>query len=158
MDDADLRLFWPLLQALTGVGELVARRTTAHGQDAATMKLLGLLASGDHLRPTEVAQRLGLSPAAVTRRVRALSQANEVAIRVDPADSRSYTLSLTETGHKRLMAFATDLTARLAHGLPDWDQSRIQHFTGLLNEFLQAAGSPETELLTGGSKPWWRQP
>ncbi|MGH3503536.1 MAG: MarR family winged helix-turn-helix transcriptional regulator [Nocardioidaceae bacterium] len=102
----------------------------------------------------EFADRLGLSPAAITRRVRALSQAGEVKIRSDPRDSRSYTLEL---GRQRLDSFATELTARVAMALPDWDQSRVYQLTELLNELLAAANPQPPQRSVQHTTPWWRQ-
>lgn len=154
----DPELIWPLLEALSSTAELIATQTARHGEDSSTVKLLALLRERGKLRPSQLAQQLGLTPAAVTRRLRTLADADQVELEPDPADSRSYTVQLAEAGGDRLDAFAESLTTRFGDAVSDWERSEIDKLTALLNRLLKAAERPDdTGSSPSRAQPWWRR-
>lgn len=152
-------LAWPLIQALSGAAALVQQRTEAHPEDPGTIKLLGLLAEQGRLRPSDIAGHLGLSPAAVTRRIRALENAGELNAVAHPDDARAYTVELTDTGRDHLDAFVANLSARVRALLGPWSDADIITLTTLLNRLIQEASNHEPTQ-PGGRRPanphWWR--
>ncbi len=153
-------LAWPLIQALTEAAALVQQRTEAHPEDPGTIKLLGLLAERGPLRPSDISARLGLSPAAVTRRIRTLETAGELNAVAHPNDARAYTVELTDTGQDHLEAFVTKLSARVRALLGPWSDADIVTLTTLLNRLTQEASNQQVGATPGdeSTQPGVRRP
>lgn len=151
-------LAWPLIKALSGTAELVQQRSEAHPEDQGTIKLLGLLAEHGPRRPSDISVHLGLSPAAVTRRIRVLEAAGELTAVADPDDARAYTVGLTDAGRHHLDTFVADLSARVGAALTDWDDSDIVALTTLLNR-LTSQATEHQPMEAPASQPhdrhWW---
>src|SRR4029450_11484563 len=76
--------------------------------DAAALSVLHVLAWADRnhpaqqVRPQDTAPALGVPRSAVTPQLQALEQAGQVTLSVDPADRRSWFVTLTDTGRTEL--------------------------------------------------------
>jgi DNA-binding MarR family transcriptional regulator len=153
-----------LAEAVTALVE-GAYRGMARTFDITRIGLLRLAASGEPLRPSDVADALDVNPSTVTRYVRALEDEGHVRVTGDPADRRSCLISVTTEGRAELTRFAeagVDVFATVVH---DWNAEDIRQFTRLINQLAGAwmergpvhtrpprrAASPHWKTATGGS-------
>lgn len=151
-------LMWPLLEALTEVAALVQRQTQHYGSDPTTTRVLARLREAGPQRPSDLASHLGLSPAAITRRVRALEAERAVVAVADEGDGRAYTVELTSDGLARLEDFANSLSTRMRERLDDWSDADIRALTSALERLAYTAPDvPDSQPRTGAVK-WWRKP
>ena len=82
----------------------------------------------EELALTELAPRLGLSPAATGRALDALADRGLVARRPDPADRRVKRLALTDAGRetaRRVVSAKRDAVLRFAESLHDGERERL---------------------------------
>lgn len=83
--------------------------------------LYTLFSEGEDLRPTDLAERLGIDAPAVTRKVQQLERAGLLARSADPADARASRLALTAPGR--------DAIERLLRARQDWLDARLEGWT-----------------------------
>jgi DNA-binding MarR family transcriptional regulator len=83
-------------------------------------------------RSTEIASRLGMDKAAVSRLVAELVSAGVVEKRDDPDDARSLALALTHVGEKRLARALATKGAALTHRLAVFEDDELATFVALL--------------------------
>ena len=88
-------------------------------------ELLITLAHNPDFSQHQLAERLGITPAAVTLTVRKLAEAGLLSVETDPADVRRRRLSITEAGH-----------ALLAEGKSLFDDVGVRMLAGLGEEEL----------------------
>jgi DNA-binding MarR family transcriptional regulator len=94
---------------------LVSRATTAllddalrqSGLDSDEFAVYSVLASSDHLTPTELARWMSAPPTTVSSYVKRFQQRGHVTKTPNPQDGRSYTLSLTPAGRRAHRAAGT---------------------------------------------------
>jgi DNA-binding MarR family transcriptional regulator len=93
------------------------------------LRALGVLeALGEELTLSELAPRIGLSPAATGRALDALADRGLLARRPDPADRRIKRLALTEAGHetaRSVMSARREALRRLAESLDDEEREQL---------------------------------
>jgi MarR family transcriptional regulator for hemolysin len=98
------------------------------GMTQARRQLLTILADEGKVSHAELARRLGVDGAAVTRLVKGLEARGMVARRLDPDDNRFTLASLTEPGEARvadLRTTHTQFTARLLAGIGRDEQDAV---------------------------------
>lgn len=110
--------------------------------DAASLSVLQVLGwaegAGRRLRPSEIATALGLHRSAVTHHLKTLERTGQVALTVDPADRRSWFVSLTETGRKETERLTQVGLERFAGFVQEWDAEEVRTLTRLLVKFEQS--------------------
>jgi DNA-binding MarR family transcriptional regulator len=100
--------------------------------DLAALLLLHRLGCGGPLRPSDLAGEVGLDVSTVSRHVRSLEEATLVSRQPDPADGRSFLLSVTERG---AMVMAESLARReqaLDRVLATWPEAEAADLRRLL--------------------------
>jgi DNA-binding MarR family transcriptional regulator len=101
------------------------------------LKILHILDGSDHeLTPSELAQFLGLSPAATGRAVDALTRAGIVARRDDDADRRVKRLALTPAGQAAITRISEARLAGLTRLVGDLDADQRQALADALTPLL----------------------
>src|ERR1700734_490828 len=81
-------------------------RARRQRKGASTLSLLQVIAQHDGIRPSDIADLQQVHPSLVTRQVRELEDAGYVTVPADPADRRSYRVTLTSTGTAELHRLA----------------------------------------------------
>jgi DNA-binding MarR family transcriptional regulator len=119
-----------LMQLLTHAERLLARRLTAvleaEGHTLDTWRVIGVLSDGEGHFMTELADRVFLPPASLTRLLDHLVEENLLYRRVDDADRRRIRAYLTPRGrrfHQRIGREIQDSMAGLEVGS---DQARLE--------------------------------
>ncbi len=157
---SDRELYWRLAESLSATARLVDRRMSSRMDDPVAARTLGLLAEHGPLRPTALAEHLQVSPAAVTRRIQALTRSGQIAIDPDTRDARTYTVDLTDAGRADLETAAAQVAGSLRAQLAAWSEGDITRLTELLERLLATAadtgGTPPATART--TTPWWREP
>jgi DNA-binding MarR family transcriptional regulator len=153
-----------LAEAVTTLVE-GAYRGMARTFDITRIGLLRLAASGDPVRPSDVAMALNVNPSTVTRYVQALEAEGYVRVAGDPADRRSCLVSATADGRTELARFEKAGVKVFAAVIHDWSAEDVRQFTSLINRLAGAwmergpvqsrpprrAASPHWKTATGGS-------
>lgn len=156
---ADREQYWRLAEALASLAHLVQTRITSRLDDPVGARALVALRESGPLRPTALAAQLGVSPAAVTRRIQALRRAGTVTIVPDPHDARSYSAAITDTGRANLDAVAADVAASMQAQLTSWSTEEVEAFTAMLERLLASAttNAQPSRPRSRGVAPWWRE-
>lgn len=153
-------LIWPLFQALSDVADLVQQRKEQYGSSDHTIQVLALLRQQNNVRPTDLARQLGLSPAAVTRKVKVLTERGVITVSSDPADKRGYVIHLTAQGEAELDQFMASITTSFQQGLQDWNEADLMTLTNSLQRFLTTAAQAPTREPSEPPPPerkWWQK-
>jgi len=101
------------------------------------LKILHILDGSDHeLTPSELAQFVGLSPAATGRAVDALTRAGIVSRRDDDADRRVKRLALTPAGQAAITRISEARLAGLTRLVSDLDADQRQALADALTPLL----------------------
>lgn len=103
--------------------------------DAATLGILGAIASHPRVRPSEVALHLGVNQSSVTRQMQKLERLGLVKLQPDPSDRRSCHIVLTTAGRtetRRLTSIGLD---RFALFVKNWDARDVRKLARLLQNF-----------------------
>jgi DNA-binding MarR family transcriptional regulator len=83
--------------------------------------VLGALWEKDGQRPGDIAKRLGVTPAVLTKHVHNLSKAGLVTVETDVTDQRAYVICLTQPGR--------DLRAEVAIGIEELERILMSSLT-----------------------------
>ncbi len=98
--------------------------------------------SEERCRVSLLAQEFNLTPSTVSEALRTLEQKGLLLRKIDPIDTRSHTLVLTEEGQamaSKVSDFADVMLPGLAHLSPEEQGSLLEHLLGLIAH-LQLAG------------------
>ena len=90
---------------------------------------------GTDLRPTDLADRLGIDAPAVSRKVQQLEQDGLLARTSDPQDGRAHRLRLTPTGKTTIERLLAARRRWLEGLLEDWTVEEKEAFARLLRRF-----------------------
>jgi DNA-binding MarR family transcriptional regulator len=107
-------------------------RARRQRKGAATLSVLQVLAGHQGIRPSEIAELQQVHPSLVTRQVRELEDAGFVKLTADPADRRSYLVTLEPAGSaelRRLEQFGLKRFTLFVHG---WQPDEVRTLTELL--------------------------
>jgi DNA-binding MarR family transcriptional regulator len=148
-DDGIERLF-------TGMVTL-ARRMHTTGQrwtqgaselTTAEAAIMRIVAREGSCRPGAVAAQLGVGPSAVSRQLTALCERGLVERHPDPVDGRAELIGLTDLGRFTMSERRAAYLERLRCRFADWELSRLEAATELLDELslLLATEPPEPPL------------
>lgn len=97
--------------------------------------LYKLYSEGDNARPTELAERLGVDPPTVTRKVQQLERAGLISRQADPGDARACRLSLTPQGRDSIERLLRARERWFDEMLEGWPEKDKDQFAGLLHLF-----------------------
>jgi DNA-binding MarR family transcriptional regulator len=109
-------------------------RARRRSKGASALSLLQLLAAGQQLRPSDIAEQLSVHPSLVTRQVRELEDCGYVTVEPDPGDARSVLISVSKAGtqeQERLLQIGLE---RFALFVADWEPEEVRTLTSLLEK------------------------
>jgi DNA-binding MarR family transcriptional regulator len=110
---------------------------------AAALDLLQVIAGQDGMRPSDIAGRHGVHRSLVTRQVQALEAAGYVRVAGDPADGRSWLVSLTPAGLAEMLRLQEVGLDRFATFVAGWEPGEVRALAELLDKLrasMSAAG------------------
>jgi DNA-binding MarR family transcriptional regulator len=113
-------------------------RVRRRSKGASTLSLLQLLAGGDGLRPSDLAEHLGVHPSLITRQIQELEDSGYVNVSANPDDARSLLVSLTPAGvqeQRRLREVGLD---RFALFVAEWTPKEVRTLAALLEKLEQS--------------------
>jgi len=125
------------------------RRSTG----ASTLSLLQLLAGGDGVRPSELAEQLAVHRSLITRQIQELEDAGYVYVSANPDDARSLLVSLTPAGvqeQRRLREIGLD---RFALFVAEWKPEEVRALADLLEKLERSKASVATQERSRAARP-----
>ncbi|MCC3273371.1 MarR family transcriptional regulator [Arthrobacter zhangbolii] len=117
------RKVFALQRALRCVTQLSA---DSGGPGVASQGVMRMIAEDGELRATELAAKLGIGPAGLSRHVAELEELGYVRRRPHPQDRRAYLISLSELGETVLAQALAHRAAILQQTLSDWTEEQAQ--------------------------------
>ena len=142
--DTPLRLETFLPYRLSVLANAVSRAIAARYEAEFALsipewRVMALLGASPGLTATEVAEATPMDKVAISRAVRALSEAGRLVATADGADGRRQRLALTPAGigvYRRIVPLARALEAQLLEGLSTNDRATLE---GLIARLMAAA-------------------
>ena len=101
---------------------------------ASTLSLLQVVAGRDGIRPSAIADLQQVHPSLVTRQIQELEDLGYVQVSTDPADRRSYLVTLTPAGADEVSRLQQVGLDRFAEFVADWDPAEVRTLTALLEK------------------------
>jgi DNA-binding MarR family transcriptional regulator len=151
-ETAERRLFHQLQRSWSRHAALVTVLDEGDsGLDAAGRLLLGLIKDSGPIRPSELAEKVGLSRASVSRRVAALEADGLVEAQIDARDKRAALLRITLAGARRSESIVDDGAANLHELVDDFTEDELNAFARLLGRLNDRA---DTQLTEARPTPW----
>jgi DNA-binding MarR family transcriptional regulator len=145
-DDGIERLFTGMVTVARRM-HTTGQRWTHSASDLTTAEaaMMRIVAREGRCRPGEVAAELGVGPSAVSRLLTGLCERGLVERHPDPADRRADLIGLTDLGRATMAQRRAAYLGRLRCRFADWELSRIDAATALLEELatLLAAEPPD---------------
>src|SRR5580704_18954711 len=129
-DRSDVQSMVIALFTLIGSMDRAARQSA----DASTLSLLQAVASRDAILPSEIADLQHVHPSLVTRQVRDLEDKGYAQVTADPADGRSWLVTLTPAGGQELARLTQVGLDRFALFVADWEPGEVRMLAGLLHK------------------------
>jgi DNA-binding MarR family transcriptional regulator len=105
--------------------------------------LYKLHSEGEDVRPTDLAERLGIDTPAVTRKVQQLERAGLLRRSPDPVDARASRLRLTDAGRCSIERLFRAREDRLEELLAHWSKDDLEEFARLIELFASAVARDE---------------
>jgi DNA-binding MarR family transcriptional regulator len=109
-------------------------RARRQRKGASTLSLLQVIATHDGIRPSDIADLQQVHPSLVTRQVRELEDSGYLTVTADPADRRSYRVTLTSAGQAELHRLVQFGLQRFALFVADWEPDQVRTLTELLHK------------------------
>jgi DNA-binding MarR family transcriptional regulator len=109
-------------------------RARRQRKGASTLSLLQVVAQRGEIRPKEIADQLQVHPSLVTRQLREVEAAGLVRVAGDPADGRSWLVTLTPAGSNEMSRLQEYGLERFALFTADWEPSEVQQLGALLEK------------------------
>lgn len=109
-------------------------RARRQRKGASTLSLLQVIDDHEQIRPSDIAQLQQVHPSLVTRQVREVEEAGYVEVIADPADGRSYLVSLTPAGSQELRRLLEFGLRRFALFVKNWEADEVRTLTELLQK------------------------
>ena len=103
----------------------VGHRRISARLDLTRMRVMGLIAARDAVRPAVIARELQLTKSAVSRHLAALDDAGEIELDEDPDDGRTHLVRLSDAGHTRIAQGLEMGTQRFAEAVASWSEEDI---------------------------------
>jgi len=133
------------------------KRAQKDNQPANQLALLQVIAAHRQVRPSELAEELGVNQSSITRQVQALEDEGDVIVSADPKDQRACLIRLSEPGQNKLYDLTQIGLDRFSKFIANWDAEEVRTLTRLLLKLEQS----KTEVAAReGSQVWahscWR--
>ena len=109
-------------------------RARRQRKGASTLSLLQVIDDHEQIRPSDIAELQQVHPSLVTRQVRELEDRGYVEVIADPADGRSYLVSLTPAGSQELGRLLEFGLRRFALFVKNWEPDQVRTLTELLQK------------------------
>ena len=109
-------------------------RARRQRKGAGTLSLLQVIDDHEQIRPSDIAELQQVHPSLVTRQVREVEEAGYVDVVADPADRRSYLVSLTPAGSQELRRLLEFGLRRFALFVKNWEPDEVRTLTELLQK------------------------
>jgi DNA-binding MarR family transcriptional regulator len=133
-------------------------RARRERKGASTLSLLQVIADHERIRPSEIADLQQVHPSLVTRQVRELEDLGLVNVSPDPADGRSYLVTLTPAGSEELSRLVQFGLKRFALFVKDWEPEQVRTLTELLEQLRTSmAAVSAREQRPPPARRWARQ-
>ena len=117
---------------------------------AAALDLLQVIAAGEGVRPSDIADQRLVHRSLVTRQLRELEDAGYVQFAADPEDGRSWLVALTPAGRDEMRRLQDIGLDRFAMFVADWQPGEVRQLTALLEKLTTSmAGVAEREAQAG---------
>ncbi|MGC1184485.1 MAG: MarR family transcriptional regulator [Candidatus Dormiibacterota bacterium] len=127
-------------------------RARRQRKGASTLSLLQLIANGEPVRPSEIADLQVVHPSLITRRVRELEDAGYVGVSTNPKDARSLLVRITPAGIDELDRLTRVGLDRFGGFVAGWDPGEVRMLGSLLTRLhADMAAANERDKLAGGS-------
>lgn len=98
---------------------------------------LAVIRTDGPLRPSALAQRLGVDLSVVSRQVTALADAGYVTRTADPQDGRAQLLAATPAGIEALKIAHDRMVEAFAAALRDWDPAEVERLAAGLDRLRE---------------------
>lgn len=111
------------------------------------------MAGGDGLRPSDLAERLGVHPSLITRQIQELEGAGFVRVSANPDDARSLLVSLTTAGveeQRRLREVGLD---RFALFVAEWTPEEGRTLADLLEKLERSKAAVAAQERWRAARP-----
>jgi DNA-binding MarR family transcriptional regulator len=132
-------------------------RATRQSKGAGTLSLLQLVASHEHLRPSEIAALQHVHPSLITRQVTALEDAGYLEVTADPGDGRSCLVTLTSAGSEELLRLSDVGLDRFTLFVADWQPAEVRMLTVLLRKLANSKAAVAAQERPRGGRRWARK-
>lgn len=99
---------------------------------AAALDLLQVIAAGEEMRPSDIADHRSVHRSLVTRQLRELEDAGYVQFAEDPRDGRSWLVALTPAGREEMLRLQDVGLERFAMFVAGWQPGEVRQLTRLL--------------------------
>ncbi len=146
----DLRaLAGPLMAVGAGM-----QRTLRGNADSSSLAILAFAAQRSNVRPSEVANSLGVHQSSITRQVRGLESAGHVTLVEDPSDRRSCFIHITDSGireFERLNQVGLDRFAAFVEG---WDADEVRELARMLSKLEASMIKVKQRERAPGGRRW----
>jgi DNA-binding MarR family transcriptional regulator len=126
-DDAITSIIAPLYALSTGMSRVVSSKP-----QVGRLAVLQVVAHAPRIHPSRIATALKMHQSQVTRLVQALEDENLITVTADPADRRSYLVTLTDAGTAEITRLTAIGMARWRQFLADWDEGEVVELGRLL--------------------------
>lgn len=108
------------------------------GVDFAAFPMLGRIATWGPIRPTDLADRIGLDISTVSRRIADLQKASLVRRTPDPDDRRAHLVETTRKGQRVVERLREVRSSLLEEALRGWSTDEIRTLADSLGRFTSA--------------------
>jgi DNA-binding MarR family transcriptional regulator len=133
-------------------------RAKRQRRDAGALNLLQVIAGRDGIRPSEIADAQFVHPSLVTRQVRELEDAGYVQVAGDPADGRSWLVSLTPAGRGEMARLQQVGLDRFATFVAGWEADEVRQLAALLEKLRTSIAAGEHGRRPAAQRDRRRQP
>lgn len=107
-------------------------RARRQRKGASTLTLLQVIANGEPVRPSEIADLQVVHPSLITRRVRELEDAGYVEVSTNPKDARSFLVRITPAGIDELDRLTRVGLDRFGRFVASWEPGEVRMLGSLL--------------------------
>lgn len=130
------------------------QRTLRGSGDSSALAILASAAQRSDLRPSEVANALGVHQSSITRQVRSLETAGHVTLVEDPADRRSCFIRITDSGRKEVERLDQTGLERFAAFVDGWDAEEVRELGRMLSKLEVAILEFKRRERAPAGRPW----
>jgi len=128
-------------------------RARRRSKGASTLSLLQLLAGGEGLRPSDLAEHLGVHPSLITRQIQELEDSGYVNVSANPNDARSLLVSLTPAGVQEQRRLREVGLGRFALFVAKWTPEEVRTLAALLEKLERSKAGVAAQERSPTARP-----